>query len=67
MIETQVLMTVSDFSGFFLEIIWGHGPPMGNSGVCVCVCVCARARVRACVCMRVCMGNSPHPPPIVPE
>ena len=53
MIETQVLMTVSDFSGFFLEIIWGHGPPMGNSGVCACVCVHVHACMHVCACMCV--------------
>ena len=33
MTETQVLMTVSDFSGFFLGIIYWKGDSLFNGGV----------------------------------
>ena len=33
MVETQVLMTVSDFSGFFLGIIYWNGDSLFNGGV----------------------------------
>ena len=33
MVETQVLMTVSDFSGFFLGIIYWKGDSLFNGGV----------------------------------